>query len=35
VHVDVPGKLSRGERDLLKQLQEARKDSPRADLGVR
>jgi molecular chaperone DnaJ len=34
VHVDVPGKLSRGEKELLKQLQDARKESPRAGLGV-
>jgi len=32
--VDVPGKLSREEKDLLKQLNEARKGSPRAGLGV-
>ena len=32
--VDVPGKLSREEKDLLKQLNEARKGSPRASLGV-
>jgi molecular chaperone DnaJ len=34
VNVDVPGKLSREEKQLLQQLQEARKDSPRAKLGV-
>jgi len=34
VNVDVPGKLSREEKDLLKQLQETRKDSPRKRLGV-
>jgi molecular chaperone DnaJ len=34
VNVDVPGKLSREEKDLLKQLQETRKDSPRRRLGV-
>jgi molecular chaperone DnaJ len=34
VSVDVPGKLSREEKDLLKQLQETRKDSPRRRLGV-
>ena len=32
--VDVPGKLSREEKQLLKQLQEAAKTSPRAGLGV-
>ena len=34
VNVDVPGKLSREEKQLLKQLQEAQKDSPRKRLGV-
>jgi molecular chaperone DnaJ len=34
VNVDVPGKLSREERQLLKQLQEAQKGSPRKRLGV-
>jgi molecular chaperone DnaJ len=34
VRVDVPGKLSKEERELLKQLQDARKASPRANLGV-
>jgi molecular chaperone DnaJ len=34
VRVDVPGRLSRQEKDLLHQLQEARQDSPRAPLGV-
>ncbi len=34
VRVDVPGKLSREERDLLKQLQEKQKESPRARLDV-
>jgi DnaJ-class molecular chaperone len=34
VSVDVPGKLSREEKQLLKQLQEAQKDSPRKRLGV-
>jgi molecular chaperone DnaJ len=34
VNVDVPQKLSREEKALLKQLQEARKDSPRKRLGV-
>jgi molecular chaperone DnaJ len=34
VNVDVPDKLSREEKQLLKQLQEARKDSPRKRLGV-
>jgi molecular chaperone DnaJ len=34
VRVDVPGKLSRQEKDLLRQLQDARQDSPRATLGV-
>jgi DnaJ-class molecular chaperone len=34
VNVDVPEKLSREEKQLLKQLQEARKDSPRKRLGV-
>ena len=34
VNVDVPEKLSRAEKQLLQQLQEARKDSPRAKLGV-
>jgi molecular chaperone DnaJ len=34
VEVDVPGKLSREEKDLLKQLQEVRKGSPRKHLGV-
>ena len=34
VHVDVPGKLSREEKELLQQLQDARRESPRATLGV-
>jgi molecular chaperone DnaJ len=34
VRVDVPGKLSREEKELLRQLQDARQDSPRATLGV-
>jgi molecular chaperone DnaJ len=34
VRVDVPQKLSREEKDLLRKLQEARKESPRSRLGV-
>ncbi|MEO8293826.1 MAG: molecular chaperone DnaJ [Actinomycetota bacterium] len=34
VNVDVPDKLSREEKQLLKQLQDAQKDSPRKRLGV-
>jgi molecular chaperone DnaJ len=34
VKVDVPGKLSREEKQLLQQLQDARKGSPREQLGV-
>jgi molecular chaperone DnaJ len=34
VNVDVPGKLSREEKQLLKQLQDAQTDSPRKRLGV-
>jgi molecular chaperone DnaJ len=34
VRVEVPDKLSREEKDLLKQLREAREDSPRKRLGV-
>jgi molecular chaperone DnaJ len=34
VKVEVPEKLSRDERELLKQLREATKESPRARLGV-
>ncbi len=34
VSVDVPGRLSRDEKQLLKQLQEAQKESPRKRLGV-
>jgi molecular chaperone DnaJ len=34
VNVDVPGKLSREERQLLKQLQDARGESPRSRMGV-
>jgi molecular chaperone DnaJ len=34
VKIDVPGKLSRDEKALLKQLQESQKESPRAKLGV-
>ena len=34
VRVDVPEKLSREEKDLLKQLREASEDSPRKRLGV-
>jgi molecular chaperone DnaJ len=35
VHVEVPEKLSREEKDLLKQLREAADESPRKRLGVR
>jgi molecular chaperone DnaJ len=34
VRVDVPRKLSKEERDLLKQLQESQRVSPRQELGV-
>ncbi len=34
VKVDVPGKLSREEKRLLKELQDIQKDSPRSKLGV-
>jgi molecular chaperone DnaJ len=34
VRVDVPGKLSRDEEELLRQLQDKQKDSPRRRLGV-
>ncbi len=34
VNIDVPGKLSREEKQLLKQLQDAQKESPRKRLGV-
>jgi molecular chaperone DnaJ len=34
VHVDVPSKLSREQKDLLRQLQEAQRESPRRRLGV-
>jgi molecular chaperone DnaJ len=34
VKVDVPKKLSRDEKELVRQLRDARKDSPRAGLGV-
>ncbi|HCO03155.1 MAG TPA: molecular chaperone DnaJ [Actinobacteria bacterium] len=34
VQVDVPQKLSREEKDLLKQLQQAQRESPRRRLGV-
>ncbi len=34
VNVDVPEKLSREEKQLLRQLQEAQKDSPRKRMGV-
>ena len=34
VNFDVPGKLSREEKQLLQQLQDAQKDSPRKRLGV-
>jgi molecular chaperone DnaJ len=34
VRVDVPGKLSRDEKDLLRQLQDKQKESPRRQLGV-
>ena len=34
VRVDVPEKLSREEKELLKQLRETQKESPRAKLGV-
>ena len=32
--VDVPGKLSKEEKELLRQLQEEQKESPRKSLGV-
>jgi hypothetical protein len=34
VKVDVPGKLSRDEKQLLQQLQDASTESPRTKLGV-
>ncbi len=34
VNVDVPGKLSKDQRELLRQLREAEKESPRRRLGV-
>jgi molecular chaperone DnaJ len=34
VRVDVPEKLSKEEKELLRQLQAARRESPRAGLGV-
>jgi len=34
VQVDVPGKLSKHEKELLRQLQDERTESPRAELGV-
>jgi len=34
VRVDVPGKLSRDEKELLRQLQDKQKESPRKRLGV-
>ncbi|MDP9341567.1 MAG: molecular chaperone DnaJ [Actinomycetota bacterium] len=34
IRVDVPQKLSREEKDLLRKLQDAQKESPRARLGV-
>jgi molecular chaperone DnaJ len=34
VHVEVPQKLSKPERELLRQLSEVEKDSPRRRLGV-
>ena len=34
VRVDVPGKLSRDEKELLRQLQDKQRDSPRRRLGV-
>ncbi len=34
VRIDVPAKLGREEKDLVKRLQEASKDDPRAGLGV-
>jgi DnaJ-class molecular chaperone len=34
VSVEVPRKLSRSEKELLKQLQDAEKESPRRRLGV-
>jgi DnaJ-class molecular chaperone len=34
VNVDVPSKLSREEKDLLKKLQEAERDNPRQRSGV-
>jgi molecular chaperone DnaJ len=34
VRVDVPEKLSKEEKDLLRQLQAAQRESPRAGLGV-
>jgi molecular chaperone DnaJ len=32
--VDVPGKLSKEQKELLRQLQDQQKDSPRKPLGV-
>ena len=32
--VDVPGKLSKEQKELLRQLQEEQKESPRKSLGV-
>ena len=34
VQVDVPSKLSKEEKDLLRQLQEVQRESPRKGLGV-
>jgi DnaJ-class molecular chaperone len=34
VKVDVPKKLSREQKDLLRQLQDAERESPRRTLGV-
>jgi molecular chaperone DnaJ len=34
VRIDVPGKLSREQKDLLKQLQQTERESPRARLGM-
>ena len=34
VQVEVPGKLTKEEKQLLHELQEAQKESPRARLGV-
>jgi DnaJ-class molecular chaperone len=34
VHVEVPQKLSKAEKELLKQLSDVEKESPRRRLGV-